>query len=213
MPSGYLGVDIFFVISGFVITSSLSTQKYKTFTQFLIDFYARRVKRIIPALIVFLLVSSLLVCIFDPAPAFSLKTAITSAFGLSNVYLYRQSFDYFASASELNAFTNTWSLGVEEQFYILFPLIVWYSGFANGEKAGAKRLLISMIFLSLLSIVYFISNYFQDFSAAYYLMPSRFWEMSAGCIAFLVSKKYRNIDNIDKTISSPWIIGCICLLL
>ena len=128
LPSGYLGVDIFFVISGFVITSSLYQRTAQTFSEFLSGFYERRVKRLVPALVFFVLVMSLLICLFNPDPDLSLKTGLASLFGVSNFYLLKQSTDYFSSSTELNVFTHTWSLGVEEQFYLLFPLLAWCSG-------------------------------------------------------------------------------------
>ena len=118
LPSGYLGVDIFFVISGYVITSSLAVRKSKSFSEFISGFYLRRIKRLIPALVVFILITSILICLFNSDPKFSLRTGISSLFGLSNLYLLRQSTDYFAKATELNVFTHTWSLAVEEQFYL-----------------------------------------------------------------------------------------------
>ncbi|MFS6826617.1 acyltransferase family protein [Cyanobium sp. ATX-6F1] len=75
-PGGYLGVDIFFVISGFVITSSLAGRSSKDLGDFLLGFYSRRVKRLIPALLVFVLITSLLISLFNPDPHLSLRTGI-----------------------------------------------------------------------------------------------------------------------------------------
>ena len=101
LPSGYLGVDIFFVISGFVITSSLASRSNKNFWDLLLGFYTRRIKRLIPALVFFVLVTTILICLFDPNPDFSIKTGITSLFGLSNLYLLNRAIDYFATSTEL----------------------------------------------------------------------------------------------------------------
>ena len=132
LPSGYLGVDIFFVISGFVISSSLVDYRQDSLYEFLSTFYARRIRRLIPALLFCLTVSSLLVALLLTDTDLSLRTAAASVFGVSNMYLFRQSTDYFAASSEANIFLHTWSLGVEEQFYILFPAIFWITRQATG---------------------------------------------------------------------------------
>ena len=126
LPGGYLGVDIFFVISGYVITSSLFGRTSNDFKDFISGFYERRIKRLVPALSVFVLTTSIAICLFNPWSGLSLQTGIMSLFGLSNLYLFANSTDYFALSADLNVFTHTWSLGVEEQFYILFPFFVWF---------------------------------------------------------------------------------------
>jgi peptidoglycan/LPS O-acetylase OafA/YrhL len=128
LPGGHLGVDIFFVISGYVITASLGRQSSATISEFITSFYARRVKRLLPALLVSGLASALLICLINPKPDLDIKTGICSLFGAANLWLYGQSTNYFDKPAELNIFTQTWSLGVEEQFYFIFPLLVWISG-------------------------------------------------------------------------------------
>ena len=105
LPGGYLGVDIFFVISGFVITSSLYQRPSQNFKDFISGFYERRIKRLVPALSIFVLITSIVICLFNPNPSFSLRTGLTSLFGLSNLYLLRESTDYFAQSTALNVFT------------------------------------------------------------------------------------------------------------
>ena len=127
LPSGYLGVDIFFVISGYVITNSLMKDKSRHIGEVISAFYGRRIKRLFPALIACVLITSLLICLFDPRPSESLKTGITALLGGSNIYLLTRATDYFAPSTQLNVFTHTWSLGVEEQFYLFYPILIWYA--------------------------------------------------------------------------------------
>jgi len=213
LPSGYLGVDIFFVISGFVITSSLANRSSKNFGDFLTGFYTRRIKRLVPVLVIFVLITSFLICLFSPSPAPFLKTGITSLFGFSNLYLLRQATDYFADSTELNVFTHTWSLGVEEQFYFLFPFLVWVTGFGRLPAKGARNLFYVTGALSVASLISFVYFYTKNQPAAYFLMPTRLWEMGAGCLLFLSSqnpgKYYRFIENILPLA----VIGAIALVL
>jgi peptidoglycan/LPS O-acetylase OafA/YrhL len=185
LPSGYLGVDIFFVVSGFVITSSLAGRPSKNLGDFLVGFYTRRIKRLIPALVLFVIVTSFLICLFNPSPSDSLKTGIASLFGHSNLYLLKQSTDYFAASTDFNVFTHTWSLGVEEQFYFLFPFLVWFTGFSRLANKGSRNLFLVMGTLSIASLIAFVYGYNTNQSAAYFLMPTRLWEMGSGCLLFL----------------------------
>lgn len=213
LPSGYLGVDIFFVISGFVITSSLAGRTSKNFSDFLVSFYTRRIKRLVPALVLFTIVTSVLICLFNPNPYTSLITGITSLFGLSNLYLLRQSTDYFAVSTELNVFIHTWSLGVEEQFYFLFPFLVWFTGFGRLTTKGSRNLFWVMGVLSVASLITFIYIYKTNQSAAYFLMPTRLWELGAGCLLFLGLKHSNRYIRVLKSIPPLIVIGGIVAVL
>jgi peptidoglycan/LPS O-acetylase OafA/YrhL len=186
LPSGYLGVDIFFVISGFVITSSLRRHQATSFQDFIIGFYARRLRRILPALLVMVLVVSFAITLVDPNPGTSLITGLASIFGLSNIYLVQRLTDYFAASADLNIFLHTWSLGIEEQFYFLFPLLAWWSGYGKGSPSGSQRLRRLLLPLLALSLVAFVVIYPRSQPHAYFLLSSRFWELASGCLISLL---------------------------
>ena len=200
LPGGYLGVDIFFVISGFVITSSLYQRPSKNFKDFISGFYERRIKRLVPALSVFVLISSIAICLFNPKPDLTIRTGLTSLFGLSNLYLLKQSTNYFAQSTALNIFTHTWSLGVEEQFYLLFPFLIWFSGFGKQTKKGISNLFLTVSGLSIVSLISFLYLYSTNQPAAYFLMPTRFWEMASGCLLFIGSLNRQSITRFFERV-------------
>ncbi len=203
LPNGFLGVDIFFVISGYVITSSLANREHSGYVitsslanrehehlgDFLLSFYARRIKRLMPGLVVCIAITSLVGFLFISPTSedfvMAWQTAIAALFGLSNLYLLKQSTDYFAASTELNLFTQTWSLGVEEQFYLIFPFILWFTGFIRNHSSGKKNLFFSITLLSAVSFCTYVWLSRVNQPAAYFLMPSRFWELGLGCITFL----------------------------
>ena len=213
LPSGYLGVDMFFVISGFVITSSLYQRPCKNFKDFISGFFERRVKRLVPALSVFVLIISIMICLFNPSPSTSLKTGFTALFGFSNLFLFREATDYFGESTQLNVFTHTWSLGVEEQFYILFPFLIWFSGFGRQTKNGARNLSLILGTLAIASLISFLYLYPINQSAAYFLMPYRFWEMAAGCLIFIGFEKLVSIKNLLEKVPPLLVLGLLVVIM
>jgi peptidoglycan/LPS O-acetylase OafA/YrhL len=182
---GFVGVDIFFVISGYLITSIIiSDMNEGSFS--LRNFYERRAKRILPTLFFVMAVSipfAWLLLMPDDMKDFSQSLVATSIFS-SNMLFWLES-GYFDTAADLKPFLHTWSLAVEEQYYILFPLwlmLTW--------RLGERFIVIMLTGLAILSLSLSHWAIYNMPSAAFYLLPTRAWEIFLGAIvAFYLSKK------------------------
>lgn len=181
LSSGFLGVDVFFVISGYVIALSLMSNASQPFGGFLRGFYTRRIKRLMPGLSLCVALSSVVLLVIDPDPATSLWTGLAGLIGVANIHLYFQQLDYFATDTGFNAFTHMWSLGIEEQFYLLLPALAWIL-----LRAPSGRLLWAIGVLSVLSFAAFLALRATQPVASFYLLHTRFWELGAGVMLALV---------------------------
>lgn len=178
---GFVGVDVFFVISGYLMTSIIvGGLKSGTFT--IPTFWWRRICRIVPALFVLLLTLLVLGWFFiDPVAYLAVaKEAMSSELFVSNIHFYRQD-GYFDSDSETKWLLHTWSLSVEWQFYLLYPLGVA----AIARLFGLKWLpmLIGLALASSLVLCILLTAYKASF--AFFMFPTRAWEMLAGSLVFL----------------------------
>ena len=184
----FLGVDIFFVISGYVLASSNFEIKSNNGWVFFSNFLSKRFKRLLPLLLVYISIFGFLICLFDGSPGFTLKTGLTAIFGISNIFLYISSSNYFTDELNLNPFTQTWSLGVETQFYLIFSLFTIFT--FSHRKRGYDKSFIYLIFsLSLASLFFYLKTISLNPLATFYLTPFRFWEFGIGIITFLLFKK------------------------
>lgn len=192
LPSGFLGVDVFFAISGFVVTASLLGQQRTGLIQLYIEFLSRRVRRLLPALTLCVAVTGILVLATDPFPRHSIQTGLAALFGFANIVLFMFELDYFSPSSLFNAFTHTWSLGVEEQFYVVFPLFVWLF-FFRLPGISFKPLAIAMLAGGGVSVALFALLYAEHQAAAFFLMPTRIWELGVGALVFLASRRTQSL--------------------
>ncbi|HIP13449.1 MAG TPA: acyltransferase [Arcobacter sp.] len=186
IPGGFLGVDIFFVISGYLITLILIKEVELTNKINIVNFYKRRIKRIIPALL-FVLIPTFIIgfLLFTPSDLLALsKSMIWSFFSAANIYFF-SSIDtgYFATGSSEIPLLHLWSLGVEEQFYILWPFVVLFLlRYISSSKK--KLILVGVLFVS--SLIWAQLTIVSNHSFAYYLLPTRSWELFAGSFAALL---------------------------
>lgn len=188
---GYIGVDIFFVISGYLITSVIESEREDgTFS--LIHFYERRCRRILPALFFILFISSIFAyCWMLPEQLRDFGLTLISIICLSsNIFFWWKDDGYFSQLTELNPLVHTWSLAVEEQFYFVFPLLCYFFG------DNKRRLIMILMLFALYS--FFLAQWggnlqtkFKDtflmFSqhswASFYLPMGRAWELLLGSFA------------------------------
>jgi peptidoglycan/LPS O-acetylase OafA/YrhL len=191
LPGGFTGVDIFFVISGFVVALSVDGMPIDNFPTYLSQFYKRRILRIMPALLTYVIVMVTFSALFIPAipyTKFIEPTGISSIFGLSNIVIYLKQGGYFDAATEFNTFTHTWSLGVEEQYYMLFPLISYFiliRGVRDQRYTSAVAILALLIAGSFSACVYYSES---KPSFAFYMIFTRFWELGLGFSGYLIAK-------------------------
>lgn len=173
---GFVGVDVFFVVSGYLITSIILDEiRAGTFTY--LGFYERRVRRILPALFLVMGVSlplALIVLVPDHLENFG-QSVIAAGLFVSNFFFYLED-GYFEGPADLHPLLHTWSLAVEEQFYLLVPVLL----------ASLVRFRVSVLLvlggLALASFVFSLWQVSSNPSAAFYLLPARFWELMLGAI-------------------------------
>ena len=192
---GYVGVDIFFVISGYLITSIIINDKQNNnFT--LINFYERRARRILPALFLVMLATiplGWLLMLPDQFVDFGKSLYATSLFS-SNILFWLQS-GYFEGPAELKPLLHTWSLAVEEQYYLFFPvlvLVIW--------NLGKKWMVILISLIGVVSLIAAQIASHQSPSANFYLLPTRIWELVIGVLAaFYLLNRPPNFIILNKT--------------
>ena len=198
ISGGFVGVDVFFVISGFLITSLLFNEAVATGRVSLSAFYARRVRRLMPASLLVVAVTLLLGALFMPSASDEqrslARSAITVAFFGSNFYFFRTSGGYFDDPSFSMPLLHTWSLAIEEQYYLLWPLLMLLVfrcvGVARSEGAMRVRVVWALGGMLLLSLALCIGTTpdYQNF--AFYLLPARVWEFAIGGIVGLAGTTF-----------------------
>ncbi|WP_172740572.1 acyltransferase [Citrobacter sp. CFNIH10] len=211
LPGGFVGVDIFFVISGYLITSILIKEnKQGEFS--ILEFYRRRVNRIFPALLVVML-SVMAFCWFtfftDEYMQLGKHVAGGSGF-VSNIVLFYES-GYFDASSVTKPFLHLWSLGVEEQYYIVLPILLWLLYKVRINVTA------SLCVIAITSFIFGAIEVYRDPTAGFYLPQYRAWELFSGSIiaCLHMSGKTDRIPTVAKKIFAvagiSILIGCFIL--
>lgn len=192
LAGGFVGVDVFYVLSGYLITGLLVQEVATTGDLRFANFYGRRLRRLLPALLLMLAASCVLARLLLPPAGLpeQASTAASAALWLSNFHFAFGNLGYFAPAAETNLFLHTWSLGVEEQFYLVWPVLVVL---AMGAWEGAKRppgparlkWLFGGIFVASLALSWYWTRHAPHL--AFYMMPARAWQFALGALVFLLS--------------------------
>jgi peptidoglycan/LPS O-acetylase OafA/YrhL len=189
---GFIGVDIFFVISGYLISRILLGELLEKGKISFLQFYERRARRILPILfIVFLVSLPLAYNYLAPTQLINYAKSILSAtFFSSNIFFYFTNTQYGAENSLFQPFLHTWSLGVEEQFYIFFPILMLIL-----YRFAKNHLIAILAFLILVSVLY--SNWMisQNLQFNFFMIFSRFWELGLGSLLAFYELKYGRIKH------------------
>src|ERR1700722_19719434 len=180
---GYVGVDVFFVISGYLITGQLVGEAVKTGRVSLAAFYLKRVRRLLPSAVLVIVVTLLVARVFAP-PLFSLPLSVDGIFAALYVLNYRlaaEGINYQNARAAPSAFQHFWSLGVEEQFYVFWPLLIIAAMVLTRRW---WRDLLPVMFLVVIVVSLYVSQYLlaTDAPMSYFSVQSRAWEFGAGAI-------------------------------
>lgn len=207
LAGGFLGVDIFFVISGYLITSIIIQDLDQNKFSF-IKFYDRRARRILPTL--FIVVLSSIVAgwyIMSPLQLKNLAQSVISVMLFASNYFFWKKTGYFDEAAEVTPMLHTWSLSVEEQFYILFPFIVFLIW--RYARKYLAHIIIFCLFISLLHAQVICADHPK---ANFYLLSSRIWELMAGAILAQVEYSHGRAQSIRTTKILP-LAGLILIII
>ena len=205
-PGGFVGVDVFFVISGFLITSILQQEMQAGYWS-LTSFYARRILRIFPALVLVLLaclVAGWHTLLAQEYMQLGKHLGLGAAF-LSNIGLWWEA-GYFDKASEAKPLLHLWSLAIEEQFYIVWPLLLWL---ILSSRRSAARSVAALAVVSLLLSIWWV---WSDRTQAFYSPASRAWELLAGAWLALQPQWLQSVRTVVRSMAVVVLFGATVLL-
>jgi peptidoglycan/LPS O-acetylase OafA/YrhL len=213
LRAGYVGVDVFFVISGFVITGLLLRERDGTGGTSLRSFYGRRARRIIPAATLVIIVT-VIVSYHSLGTLVGHATAVDgqwAALFLANVHFQAVHTNYLAAQAPPSPLLNYWSLGVEEQFYIVYPTLFVLIGWSARKYSFRARLTIVLAVVIIVSYVMSVVLTSTDPTTAYFSMFTRAWELALGGLIAVLGRYFQRIPQAWAAVAS-W-VGLLMIVL
>lgn len=208
IAGGYIGVDVFFVISGFLITSIIK-KELEAGTFSFREFWGRRIRRILPVMIVVtgVALSVAYSSVFKPDIPVIGKQAMSALLSVANIYFWQSTGGYWGAKAEGSPFLHTWSLSVEEQFYLIFPIVLWLIfRFRPHWLPG------SMLFVITTSLCLFLYGSSAHSTATFYLLPTRAWELATGCYLAVTLQRH-HVKGPNSESMGLLALGGLCMLI
>jgi peptidoglycan/LPS O-acetylase OafA/YrhL len=213
LSGGYVGVDVFFVLSGFLITGLLLSQAAKRGSISLGDFYVRRARRILPAAALTLVVTD--IAAYHLLNFVRAKEAVVDSIWASlfaaNVHLAGQQTDYFAQAQPPSPIQHFWTLSVEEQFYLVWPVVLSLVLFGALTRSGLRRSAVVIVVAGLASLAWSVWSTGTTPDAAYFSTFARAWELALGAALAIGATKLTRLPR-PLRVSAGW-LGLTCIAL
>jgi peptidoglycan/LPS O-acetylase OafA/YrhL len=207
IPGGFLGVDVFFVISGYLITSIILREHDKKIFS-LKQFWLRRVRRILPVLVsmVFASLTAGYLILYKPDINNMGRQGLAALLSMANISHWLLAGNYWGASAEASPFLHTWSLSVEEQFYFFFPIILIF--ILKYCEKYVVHILSCVVFFSLSLFIYGSEAHPE---ATFYLLPTRAWELGTGCLLAILNVKYNSKLFTNNMLLS--VLGLLCIIM
>lgn len=205
VSGGYVGVDVFFVISGFLITGHLLGEVERTGRVSVTGFYARRIRRLLPAALLVVCTTILVSALWGPAlqARQTARDGLYAAFYAMNYHLAADGIDYQQADASPSPFQHFWSLAVEEQFYVFWPLLVLVVALVTRRtSATARRVLLAVVVVAaiVVSLLWSIETTASNAPLAYYSLQTRAWELGVGALVAIMAPL---LDRVPALLAAP----------
>jgi len=213
LAGGYVGVDVFFVISGFLITSGLIRRPPQA-PRDLLSFWARRIRRLLPAACLVLLIALIVSFVWAPRTMhlnIVMQTIGAAVYG-QNWVLAATATDYFAASSSHTPIQHYWSLSVEEQFYLVWPVLIMFLAWLTRRRSERKFWIpVGLGILALASLVFSVWYSHSSPTAAYFITPTRMWELAAGGLVAVAANTGWQLQSARLRAVLAW-VGVIMIM-